>query len=352
MPGYIAILKHALTFCKGPDDAGMGDPASLALRRLGDLVGEVAYSPRPGVLPVPMAVSAGVERQDDPRRYRWDGLRRDHDVKCPRGVPHAIVQWTLAGEGRYADAAGERALGPGRAFIALVPSAHRYWLPPGGPPWRFCWFAVAHAQLVERLRLQVAAHGAVLDLPAGAAAAARLIDVVEGLLRGRFADEFALEAALWAFVIEADRHHDRRIRPPAGKQALLDRVRELVLAEPSRPLGVADIAARLGWHRVHFAARFRAAAGFPPGAYLTSLRLEEARRRLREGASPLAAVALAVGLGSAARLCRLFRRHYGATPGSFGPQGPRTARPGAAAAPAGTSGLQGAGVSRRASVRG
>jgi len=291
--------------------------AAGALKRLSRFLGDAAYSPRPGVLPIPMLVSAGVERQHDPRRYRWDGMRRGHDVKCPQGVAHAIIQYTLAGSGRYADLTGEHTVPTGHAFIALVPSAHRYWLPEGGTPWSFCWFAVAHPQIMDRLQSQVKRHGAVFDTQPESALAQRLLDVVDGLFRRTFIDDFAIEGALWDFVAEFDRHHDRLARPPANKQALLDRVRALVMADLSEPLGATEIAQRIGWHRVYFAERFRASAGFPPGAFITSLRLDEARRLLRNETSTLAEVAHAVGLGSASRLCRLFRRHFGATPGAY-----------------------------------
>ena len=287
------------------------------IRRLAPLLGDTAFSQRPSVLPVPMLVSAGHERQDDPRRYQWDGMRRAHDEKCPQGMPHAIVQWTLGGSGRYADATGERAVPPGQGFIALVPSAHRYWLPTEGGPWTFAWFAVAHPQVLERLRLQVERHGAVFACDPTSAMAQRLIEVVEGLFRRSFIDDFALEAALWAYITESDRQLDRELRPPESKRALLDRVRDLVMAELDQPLGASDIAGRLGLHRVYFAERFRAATGFTPGVYITSLRLDEARRRLRDTADGIDAVAKSVGLGSASHLCRLFRRHYGGTPGSF-----------------------------------
>jgi AraC family transcriptional regulator len=268
------------------------------------------------MLPVPMLVSAGVERQSDPARYRWDGLRRSWDTKCPRGVPHVVVQYTLAGEGRYADAGGERPLPPGTGFIAPVPSGHRYWLPEGRL-WEFCWFAVAHPQLVERLTMVVADHGAVFACDAGSALCQRLVAVVEGLFTDSLVDDVALEAALWDTQHEFDRHAERVRRPPDARDALLERVRAVVFAELEAGLGVAEVARRLGWHRVHFATRFRAATGFTPAAYLTSLRLEEACRRLSQGGSTLDQVARQVGLGSASHLCRLFRRHYGGTPGQF-----------------------------------
>lgn len=280
--------------------------------KLTAFLGDTAYRRRPCVLPVPLAVSAGVERQEDPRRYRWDGLDRSWDTKCPTGAEHAIIQVTLDGEGRYADGRGERVIAAGHGFVAIVPSAHRYWLPAGGP-WTFAWFALAHRQLLERLR----PHAGAFACPPGSALAAAHAAVVEGLFRDSFLDDVALEAALWDFLHELDRQADRLARPPEPKHDLLERVRAIVLADLARDLGTAGIAARLGWHRVHFANRFRAVTGFTPAAYVAGLRLDEARRRLRSSDEPLDAVARACGLGSASRLCRMFRRHFGGTPGQF-----------------------------------
>lgn len=291
-------------------------PTPRLLQRLSRYIGDTAYSRRPSILPVPMAVSAGVERQDDHRRYSWDGMHRSWDTKCPSGQAHAILQVTLAGEGVYSDARGERTVGIGMGFIALVPSQHRYWLPVGRT-WTFSWFAVAHPQVVERLRLLVARHGAVFACEPGSPVSARHTEVVDGLFRDAFVDDFALEAALWDTLHELDRQADRTQRPPAPKQDLLERVRAIVMEDPAHDLGTAGIAAQLGWHRVHFANRFRATTGFTPAAYIASLRLDEARRLLRGSQMPLDDIARATGLGSASRLCRMFRRHFGGTPGQF-----------------------------------
>ncbi len=289
---------------------------ALPLARLQQFLGDTAYRRRPSVLPVPMAISAGVERQEDPRRYSWDGQNRSWDTKCPTGGEHAIIQVTLAGEGRYADARGERTVAVGHGFIAIVPSTHRYWL-PAGAPWTFAWFAVEHRQLLERFRLHVSQHGATFACTAGSALAARHVELVEGLFRDSFLDDVAVEAAGWDFVHELDRQADRLARPPEPKHDLLERVRTIVLADLSHDLGTEGIAAKLGWHRVHFANRFRVTTGFTPAAYVAGVRLDEARRRLRSSDLPLDEVAKACGLGSASRLCRMFRRHFGDTPGQF-----------------------------------
>ena len=61
---------------------------------------------------------------------------------------------------------------------------------------------------------------------------------------------------------------------------------------------------------------FKAAAGLPPHAYQTQLRLQRARTLLAAGL-PAAKVALAVGFYDQSHLGRFFRATYGVTPGQY-----------------------------------
>lgn len=69
--------------------------------------------------------------------------------------------------------------------------------------------------------------------------------------------------------------------------------------------------------REGFARLFRRRMGMPPHAFDVAARLNEARRRLREG-EPIAEIAAATGFADQSHLGRLFRRAYGVTPGVYG----------------------------------
>ena len=53
---------------------------------------------------------------------------------------------------------------PGTAFIALIPSRHRYYLPQESPGWTFGWVSIYHPYLIARMAKQVAATGPVVEL--------------------------------------------------------------------------------------------------------------------------------------------------------------------------------------------
>lgn len=75
---------------------------------------------------------------------------------------------------------------------------------------------------------------------------------------------------------------------------------------------------RFGMSPFHFARVFRELAGTPPHRYLLSVRLGEAARRLREGASVTDAC-FASGFSHLSHFGRLFHRRYGVLPSQYPP---------------------------------
>jgi transcriptional regulator GlxA family with amidase domain len=87
-------------------------------------------------------------------------------------------------------------------------------------------------------------------------------------------------------------------------------------AQPAAPWTVESLARRARVSRSVFAARFRAAVGEPPLAYLTRWRMHVAWQRLRDQPeSSTNAIAQSVGYESAAAFHRAFLRLTGVRPG-------------------------------------
>ncbi|MBB5142813.1 AraC family transcriptional regulator [Desulfovibrio intestinalis] len=79
---------------------------------------------------------------------------------------------------------------------------------------------------------------------------------------------------------------------------------------------VAQLAKKSGLCRESYSRAFRRGAGLPPGSYLHCLRLEKARRLLRQGKS-IADAAVAVGYADQSHLHRMFVKFYSVTPGCY-----------------------------------
>ena len=82
-------------------------------------------------------------------------------------------------------------------------------------------------------------------------------------------------------------------------------------------LKVRELARHVGLSQFHFARMFRRSVGRPPHGYLTDLRMERAKRLLRETGMPLAEVATRVGYQTQAHFTGVFHREVGMTPRSY-----------------------------------
>jgi AraC-like DNA-binding protein len=86
---------------------------------------------------------------------------------------------------------------------------------------------------------------------------------------------------------------------------------------PGNPWTVESLARVARASRTVFAERFRELVGDSPTRYLTALRMEQAKELLQLERLSVGEVARRLGYGSDVAFSRAFRRHTGATPGSW-----------------------------------
>ncbi|MCF4120727.1 AraC family transcriptional regulator [Antribacter sp. KLBMP9083] len=94
------------------------------------------------------------------------------------------------------------------------------------------------------------------------------------------------------------------------------RARDLLDADPTAEVRLADVAGVLGVTTAHLVRAFTREFGLPPHRYLVGRRLDLARRRLLAG-EPAGQVAAATGFHDQSHLTRHFRRLLRTTPGRY-----------------------------------
>jgi AraC-like DNA-binding protein len=91
-------------------------------------------------------------------------------------------------------------------------------------------------------------------------------------------------------------------------------VREVLLADPTADVGLAELATHAGCSPFHLSRLFRRACGSSLVVYRTRLRIALALDRLAHGADNLAALASELGFSHQSHFGATFRRHVGLTP--------------------------------------
>ncbi|MGV9450049.1 helix-turn-helix domain-containing protein [Streptomyces sp. NPDC003635] len=128
-----------------------------------------------------------------------------------------------------------------------------------------------------------------------------------------------LEAASRLALLQERLREHLRARPESGARsgpALARRLRELLDARVVEGVPLEEAARLLDAHPAHLVRAFSGAYGIAPHQYLTSRRVERARRLLLTGARP-AEAALDTGFYDQAHLTRHFKRMVGVTPGRY-----------------------------------
>ena len=240
-------------------------------------------------------------------------MRRGADPRHPQ----VLFQATLAGTGTFESGGQRWAVGPGEAFIAILPSRHLYYLPATCPEWSFFWFTFDHPYVVERMAALTSRHSPVFLMSPDSPLAAQCLAFFERICHGRFKDPFAEEGALLDWMLGTERHLHELAHPRDQREAMLAEVRQFTHENLGRSFGIDELARRRDISRSHFSHRFRKATGLAPAAYVLQLRLTEVRRQLRETAAPLKEIAAATGFADANHLCKVFRREYHLSPGTY-----------------------------------
>ncbi|MCR9142891.1 MAG: AraC family transcriptional regulator [bacterium] len=111
--------------------------------------------------------------------------------------------------------------------------------------------------------------------------------------------------------------------PPSGgansriKPEAIEAIESFILENLEEVITVDDLAAELNMSKFYFLREFKKAAGVTPHQYLTRIKMERASALLREGSSSLATVALSLGYGDQSHFSRVFKTHFGESPGNY-----------------------------------
>ena len=188
-----------------------------------------------------------------------------------------------------------------------------YWLilQPGGIPDSFLGLPRKDSATLARALRQVPSRH--FRAPRGCHAV--LEALIAGAEKAGALDVVARRCTLVGLLLDLVRSsHGRAIR---GSEEWLAPVLRLMHDELARPRQVPEFAEVAGLSVSHFKARFRDATGTAPAEYFLGLRIDEARRRLRETNHPVTRIAVDLGFGSSQSFATAFHRLVGCAPSRY-----------------------------------
>ncbi|OXM50433.1 AraC family transcriptional regulator [Amycolatopsis alba] len=146
-----------------------------------------------------------------------------------------------------------------------------------------------------------------------------LDELVRAVGNARENDDLYAESAAAFLAVHLLTRHARKPGPPdTGRED--SRVRAAVAMMRERladPLSLAEIAGEVHLSVYHFIRVFKEKTGETPHRFLGRLRMEEARRLLRDTDLPISRIASRCGFATAGALSAAFLRHTGSRPSEY-----------------------------------
>ncbi|WP_394618773.1 helix-turn-helix domain-containing protein [Lentzea sp. JNUCC 0626] len=132
------------------------------------------------------------------------------------------------------------------------------------------------------------------------------------------ADELYAESASAFLAVHLLTRHVRVAVPRTTREDTRVRAAVAMMRERlAEPLTLADIAGEVHLSVYHLVRVFQRATGQTPHRFLTGLRIEEAKRLLRDTDLPIAQIARRCGFASPGALSTAFARHTGVRPSVY-----------------------------------
>jgi AraC family transcriptional regulator len=247
-------------------------------------------------------------------------------------VSEPFLAWTLSGEIDFQEREGKR------PWVTHRIKKGSFFLTSGGAPYECRWKALTpepfqamsvfiELPLLQRALEEVfgadAPHARLRDVSAFTDAALNsLMERLREELMRRHASPLFLQGIAQAIAIHLARNYAELVKESRrGSPSLpgykLRQITDWMAEHIAEEFNLDRLAAQVGLSKFHFDRLFKSAMGVSPSRYHINLRLDAARRLLRETKKSVVTVALDVGYTNPSHFAQLFRRETGLSPSDY-----------------------------------
>ena len=247
--------------------------------------------------------SYGEERHPPGERWWYDNRTRTGDV--------CVLQVSLSGSMRLIDG-GDHDVGPGQAALFRHPSPSSYGLAPDACETLVTqWVTLRGGGLDEHWQGLAAQRGPVLPFPIGGSAHRMMRQLTTLADPRRRTDPVEMATAVHALVMQL---WQQATTARTSAQRPVEQAIDALLAAPTSPWSLKQLAEKHGISREHLARAFHERVGVPPAAWLAAQRVERALALLSGTDLPIRAVRDQAGFASSHTLIRQVRQRTGLSP--------------------------------------
>lgn len=227
-----------------------------------------------------------------------------------------LLFYTLAGRGLLRYRGGEWELAPGHA--ALINCFEYQHYATAEEPWEFKWIHIGGGMAAEyEARINA---GSLCSVPLGESCkTGAALDAVLALLENRddpLAD-VKISGAVSDMLTELASFARRGARGGKPHRREIGSALAYIRENYRCIAGVDEMAGRAGMSKYHFLRVFKAHTGAGPYEYLNNLRIDAAKRLLKEEGRKVGEAALAVGFNDVNCFIRYFKKVTGVTPAVY-----------------------------------
>ena len=247
-------------------------------------------------------------------------------------VSEPFLAWTMSGEVEFQEREGNR------PWITHRVKKGSFFLTSGGAPYECRWKAVT-SELFESMAVFIelpllqrafeevfgadAAHARLRDISAftDIALSSWMERLREELMR-RQASPLFLQGIAQAIAIHLARNYaetanESRSGSPSLPGYKLRQITDWMAEHLAEEFNLAELAAQVGLSKFYFNRLFKSAMGVSPSHHQINLRMNEAKRLLRETEKTVVEVALDIGYSNPSHFAQLFRKETGLSPSDY-----------------------------------
>jgi YesN/AraC family two-component response regulator len=243
--------------------------------------------------------------------YYYDGMKRQDEAG------NCVFQYTLSGSGMIEFNDQHFILNKGTAFISVIPSNHRYYIPENSEKWEFIFITLTGDYVIsEWIKIQEQ-FGKVIHFKEKEEIIQYIWEIYLAAINNNISDGYQTSTIAYEFIMKLYRSLNLQLMDGNSNNCNINKSIHFMKDNLHRELSLDDMADVVNMSKYYFNHTFTKTVGISPWNYLTKLRVEYAITLLLTTTFTVDEISCKVGYASANYFNKVFRKYIGTSPGKF-----------------------------------